>query len=242
MGLFKRTKTTSQTLDLRAITPAVKKPRRHRPRKRLIIGFAAGALLLLVAAFGAWQLYAVRANHARSDMQRAVIRVGRLMILPTGETPSFGTVTDATKLKKETFFAYSQTGDQVLIYQKAKLSILYRPSINKIVNVGPLIVGTQSSPYITSRIAILNGAGADDRLAAMAQAVTTAFPNAPITSKAAASRTYPTTIVIDLTALHEPLTEQMADILGVQPGKAPIGEPMPSGADVLIIIGQDYHK
>ncbi len=224
------------TLDLRKAA-STKRPRRNR---WLIIPVA--GVIVVVLGLGAY--FGVRhfipsADKAHSDMERAVASVGKLMLLPEGETPTYGTVTDAEKLKKQTFFAQTKNGDQVLIYEKTKLSILYRPSLKKIVNVGPLIVGSQGSPYVTSTIAIENGTDNEAALDAMTKTVTQAFPNARIVYKGKASRSYPTSIVIDVTKKNQPLAEQVADSLKIQAGKQPLGEAEPA-AEILIIIGQDF--
>lgn len=225
------------TLDLRRATA-------KKPSRRKVWLIIPGAVVVL-ALFGAGVMFGVKhfwpdSDKGRSGMQRAVAAVGKLMILPEGETPTYGTVADAGKLKNQTFFAQAQNGDEVLIYEKARLTILYRPGLKKIVNVGPLVVGSQGSPYVTSTIAIENGTDNDDVLSSMTKAVTQAFPNARIVYKGKASRTYPTSIVIDVTKKNQPLAEQVADSLKIQAGKQPLAEPEPA-ADMLIIIGQDYH-
>lgn len=73
-------------------------------------------------------------------------KVGALMQLPTGETPTVANVSDAEAAKKQSaFFSNAQNGDRVLMYVKAGQAILYRPSTNKIVLVAPLTF-TGSSP------------------------------------------------------------------------------------------------
>lgn len=46
----------------------------------------------------------------------------------TDEQPSIETITDLSLLKDKPFFINAEIGDKVLIYEKAKLAILYRPS------------------------------------------------------------------------------------------------------------------
>lgn len=74
-------------------------------------------------------------------------KVGALMDLPQGETPTVANVTDAAAAKKESaFFNNAQNDDKVLMYVKAGEAILYRPSTNKIILVAPLnFTGTTSS-------------------------------------------------------------------------------------------------
>lgn len=231
MRFFKPKRGPAKALDLRS----VKAPR--LVHYRLIAG-----LLSLVAILAAayWLVYRPGTPPAeRSQMESAVAKVDKLMLLPKNEEPTFGVVADQDKVKNQTFFKNAENGDQVLIYEQAKLSILYRPSINKIINVGPLVVGSDGSPYVTSRFAIRNGTPAAELGPKMAARIKQAYPNATIVSTENASRAYPTSIAIDLTKQNQPLAEQVADSLKIQSGKQPLGEPLPD-ADFLIIIGQDY--
>lgn len=83
---------------------------------------------------------------AKSQVSDAVVKIGRLVYLPSGETPTLATVADPTKLKDQAFFANAKVGDQVLIYTQAKKAILYRPSTNKIVEIAPVNIGATSQP------------------------------------------------------------------------------------------------
>ena len=68
-----------------------------------------------------------------------ITKVGVLMKLPAGETPTVAAVSDAAAAKKQSpFFANAANGDKVLLYVKAGEAILYRPSTNKIILVAPL--------------------------------------------------------------------------------------------------------
>lgn len=212
--------------------------------KRSYLGWLIGILstILLVAIVGGVYFAYVSLSHSqtgKSAMLEAVSRVGKLIILPENETPTYGTVSDLSKLKNQEFFKKAANGDEILIYQQAKLTILYRKSINKIVNIGPLIVGSSGSPYVTARFAIKNGTSNPDFAVAMAARIRQLYPNASIVSNEPASRTYPATIAIDLTKKNQPLDEQVADSLGIKAGKPPLGEPLPDG-DILIIIGGDF--
>ena len=75
-------------------------------------------------------------NEIPKDQIEATIlsaKVGKLMSLPTDEQPSIETITDLALLKDKPFFINAEVGDKVLIYEKAKIAILYRPSKNIII-------------------------------------------------------------------------------------------------------------
>lgn len=78
---------------------------------------------------------------AKTQVNEAVASVGKLVDLPSGETPTLATVNDPTKLKDQTFFANAKVGDQVLIYTQAKKAVLYRPSTNRIIEIAPVNIG-----------------------------------------------------------------------------------------------------
>ncbi len=72
---------------------------------------------------------------AQAQTAKLIETVGKLINLPTGETPSVATVADKSKLSEQPLFAKAENGDKVLIYINAKKIFLYRPSTNKIIEV-----------------------------------------------------------------------------------------------------------
>jgi len=95
-----------------------------------------------VAAYSSYELYKIKSqNYQQQAIEKQakdiIGAVGKLIELPS-DTPKIATVTDAEALKKnQPFFDNSQNGDKILIFQKEV--ILYRPSADKIINVGPVI-------------------------------------------------------------------------------------------------------
>lgn len=99
---------------------------------------------------------------AQAEVDALVAQVGKIIALPTDEKPTVATVTDASKVKDQPFFAKAQNGDKVLIYQKAQKAILYRPSSNIIVEVGAVNINNQPtttaepSPTPTSKSKVVS--------------------------------------------------------------------------------------
>ena len=105
---------------------------------------------LLIVAIGTSIYFYRKANAnpekiAKSDLTTTVAKVGKLMVLPTDETPTMATVSDPVKLKDQPFFVNAKTGDKVLIYSNARKAILYSPSLNKIIEVAPVNLGATAS-------------------------------------------------------------------------------------------------
>lgn len=74
----------------------------------------------------------------QSLINDTVNKVGKLILLPTGEQPTLAVVNDASKYNNVAFFKNAANGDRLLVYAQAHEAILYRPSINKIIAVAPL--------------------------------------------------------------------------------------------------------
>lgn len=115
--------------------------------KKTTITFVIVALVVLIAlgaaGFFAQQYYALRANPnqaAEAETARLTAAVGKLYELPKDEEPIVGEVQDIEKLKEQPFFENAQNGDDILIYQKAKVAIIYRAEENKLINVGPIAI------------------------------------------------------------------------------------------------------
>ncbi len=111
-------------------------------QKILIIGLV--ILLVLVMLGGAAYLYQSKGKVAGAvedtEVTQLILTVGKLMELPEGEKPTLATVSDPAQLLAQPFFARAKVGDKVLVYLQAKKAVLYRPSTNKIINVGPVNV------------------------------------------------------------------------------------------------------
>ena len=128
-------------------------------RNRMMMMWLVVGILLIVAA-GTAVFYVKKYNDSQKQVQKLVSnptltaqqqqqdlisKIGKLTNLPTGETPTIATVTDITKLAGQPFFANAKNGDKVLIYTGAKEAYLYRPSTNKLINIAPVNLGSNTS-------------------------------------------------------------------------------------------------
>ena len=133
----------------------------NRKIKKIII-LTIGVLLLAVigvSSFLSMKFTVVNekpsvANSAPSDVGNdaatLVSIVGKLIMLPESEIPTIASVSDPAMLKSQTFFINSAIGDKVLIFTQAKKAILYRPSVNQIIEVGTINLDSTSNTTQTS--------------------------------------------------------------------------------------------
>ncbi|MBP7007111.1 MAG: hypothetical protein KBB16_03570 [Candidatus Pacebacteria bacterium] len=71
---------------------------------------------------------------AQAEIDSITEKVGLLMDIPA-ESPTIASISDASKLRGQAFFAKAQNGDKVLIFNAAQKAVLYRPATNKIIEV-----------------------------------------------------------------------------------------------------------
>lgn len=112
-------------------------------------------IFLLVAVFLGREVIVLKERLAsqtsisEEEVKTLVETVGRVIILPEREIPNVATVSDPSKLKDQPFFAKAKLGDKVLIFPQSMKVILWRPSVEKIVEVSTL---TTTSPQDASSI------------------------------------------------------------------------------------------
>ena len=176
-----------------------------------------------------------------AETQKLIGEVGKLMELPK-ETPTIATVTDASKLKSQEFFQNAQNGDKVLIYTAEKKAILYRESLNKIVDVAPVNIGTPSATQQQAKVALLNGSDVSGASSKIETQIKTLYPGVEITSRDNAKAKYAKTTVVALNDAAKSAAANLAGDLKATVGNLPSGENKPTGADLLVIIGSDLAK
>jgi len=129
-------------------------------RKAIPTKLIAGIVVLsvLVGAGGTFSFFLVKGQvlgektaklTPEKEVAEVVAKVGAIAVLPS-DTPQVATVTDVSKLSAQPFFKNAQNGDKVLIYAGYKKAVLYRPSANKIVEMGP--VTANATPTVTATV------------------------------------------------------------------------------------------
>jgi hypothetical protein len=229
------------------------KPRRQRPQiqlgdwfarlrndnfqKRLVAAGVIGLLLII----GFTKPLNLSISKASSDTA-IITKVNGLTDTPKGETPQILRVVDQTKLNQP-FLKDAKNGDKVLVYAQANKVILYRPSTNKVIAIGPLatqsVVSTApvATPVSTTlRIGLYNGSNVAGITSTNEPKVSQALPGSTIVIKERAATNYAKTVVVDLSGQHSDEAQKLANMFGGTVGSLPAGEVTPQ-ADILVIFG-----
>lgn len=114
-------------------------------------------IALLATAFfiGRASVYRAHPELAQSEQGNAILtEVGKLIELPTNEKPTIATVKDAVGARQgQPFLATALNGDVLIVYPNAQRAILYRPSTNMLIAVGPVSAQVPSVPKIELKTA-----------------------------------------------------------------------------------------
>ena len=113
--------------------------------------------ILLLAGFAAWSFINYRQSEreilrlsslegqqdlAEQNLADLLEKVKAHMILPEGEEPVVATISDVEALlENNAFFEGAQNGDRVIVYAEAQQAIVYSPTRDLIVSVGPVVTG-----------------------------------------------------------------------------------------------------
>lgn len=90
-----------------------------------------------------------------SEITSLIFQIGKLMVLPADEMPTVTTIDDVSKVNGQPFFKNAKNGDKLLVYTNAKWAVMYRPSENRIIEVGAFdAIPTPVSTPIVSPTAV----------------------------------------------------------------------------------------
>ncbi len=230
-------------------------PNVSNKKVQYIIGaaFVVLAIIPSIYFYSQYQQAQARLNNptlfAAQEAKKYIDEVGKLMVLPSDETPTVATVNDKDKLKNQPFFANAENGDKVLIYTSAKKAILFRPSIDKIIEVAPINIGSTATASATQASAsptpaqitfvLRNGTSTigltrkyEVELKSKVQGATV------VDADNAKNKDYTKSFLVDVTGTKADQASQIAQELGLTVSPLPSGESTPS-ADFLIILGAD---
>lgn len=209
----------------------------------LVVLAAIIATLFYLQAEEAKKLLKASSAGSADQTKELIKKVGELIELPGGETPTVATVTDVEKLKGQAFFAKAQKGDKVLIFEKAGKAVLYRPSTGKIIEYAPINIESQGNKSTIKKIdfknltvAIYTAPGKSELAVSSEKKIKDKYPEVNIVTKEeASSSAYQDNIAIDLVGGKADQAEALAGVVGGRTGAFPEGELRPD-ADILIIV------
>lgn len=223
-----------------------KEIKRSGTKKNLIVKIV--FLVILVAALSAAGYYFVRykqisAKYKEAIMtqdeknQQTIAEVSRIMDLPKDETPVIFAVKDKAKLGDSTvtkqFFEKAQNGDVILAYEKANLSIIYRPKEKRIVKTDNYSNFLAAANPI--KIAIL---APNDQQTATEKLILEKVLNVDIVAKQEPKGNPTQSYVADATGQNATAAQELATKLGLAVGQLPSGETKPEGASLVVVITQ----
>ena len=210
--------------------------------------FVVFIVLFGASVFFGYQYFKNNKNQ-NNDNTKTIEMVSKLVLLPEGETPTVATVSDITKLKTEPFFAKAENGDRVLIYKNAKKAILFRPSLGKVIEIGPVSGEASASAQITQpdestekfKVYIANGTTTAGLAAKMEAKVKDKKLNLEIASLGnATSRDYQKTSGVVVSEAQKDNAKTLAESINAEVVDLPNGEDFTkTGADVVVIVGSD---
>lgn len=120
-----------------------KQPHHTSLRWLVIVAIIVLVVVAMAAIFFAGQFFATQSNSKTADdatRERILSKVENLYMLPEG-TPTVALVQNKDQLSGQTFYDKVENGDYLVIYDQAKLALVYRETANKLVNVAPIALG-----------------------------------------------------------------------------------------------------
>lgn len=218
---------------------SMKKPR-ISSKKWFALGTIFGGVLLVATTVVVATLKPLSA--AETDPQSIREKVGQLVALPANEEPAITTISKEMRASDK-FLQQAKDGDKLLLYYKSLKAYIYRPSIKKVIDIGPLTVDPSAEEVQGARIVLIDGSGEPQKAADYRTRLTAIYKGAAVSqlSSQAARSDHARTLVIDLTDDNQKynLTNNIAATLGGRRSMLPYGEVAPANTDILVIVGKD---
>jgi hypothetical protein len=192
----------------------------------------------------------------KAQVQEFLDKLQSIALVPLDEAPTLATIVDISKLREEAFFKNAEIDDKLFVYQQAQLAILYRPSVEKIVNMATLFdqsggkAKSPASPQVQgSSTQATSGAQLQYKLAVyfatdssllrakVGKALNT-MPSIEVVKEALTRETtYTGVTIVDLKGGQSTIVTELVKKLGGEKGSLPEGEDKPD-ADILAIVAE----
>ncbi|MBU2025897.1 MAG: hypothetical protein ABIC19_01745 [Patescibacteria group bacterium] len=192
------------------------------------------------------QTFDGRMNLAKEQTKQMLEKVSRHIVIPSDEEPIIADISDPESLvKQESFYENAKRGDKIIVYEKARKAIIYRPDEDKLINVGPIYIEDNENSAVSiqdleeASLEIRNADKDSSRADELVEELE-AIEKFKITGQGEASgEDYQGYTLIDLSNGQKPgAVNFLKQRLETEAAKElPRGEPG-SKADVLIIVGE----
>jgi len=216
----------------------------QKSKKHIIKNIVFVCLILFLAAFGGFYFVKyLQINNKYKNLtmtqeeknQNTVDLVAKLIDLPKNEKPTIFEVKDKSKLGSapvaKNYFASVKNGDVILAYQKANLSIIYRPSEKKIVKTDSYTnFYAAANPVKVAIIAPQSQQQDTENL------IKSKVINVEIISKHLPKNVGGQSMVVDATGQNAKAAKELAEKIGLSVGQLPEGETKPKNASLIVII------
>lgn len=223
----------------------VKKTLEVKSKKRVAIGVIYVSALVFALGFGTY--FFVRYNQVNDKYQAAIMTqeqknnqylaaIGKVMDLPKEEKPAdLRLVKDKSKLGSaavtKRFFDTANDNDIVVAYKNANMSIIYRPSTNKIVKTD------NYNNYLAAVSPVAVGIIANaEQQANTEKLITDRLLNADIVGKNTPKVAQGSSFVVDATGANAKAAQELAEKLGLGVGQLPEGEAKVDGATLIVVM------
>lgn len=128
--------------NIKTSTAKQKRASRKRLLKPLLLLLAVGLIVFLTVGYINTKHELDKTKHpeqtAKTEAKDLVRKLSSYLQLPSNETPTVATVKDRNQLADQSLKDAVKNGDKILVYAKAQVIAIYRPSTNKIVLFQPL--------------------------------------------------------------------------------------------------------
>ncbi len=229
-----------------ANTSAQTAPKR-RKKKSPIGKFAYGGILIVLLGFGFF--YFIQYQKVNDKYQEAVLtteerdartiaEIAKIIDLPKDEKPTYvRKVADKDKLNEtrsaREFFEKAKNDDIVLAYEKANLSVIYRPSEKRIIKSDNYQNFLAASTVIS--VAVVAPQEKQDELVKQLESK---FGNVKIVSKNLPKVLNGASYVVDLSGSNAKTASELAGQIGFSVSSLPEGETRPQGAVFAVVMAQ----
>lgn len=192
-----------------------------------------------------------------AEVQALLDKVQSMVVVPEDEAPTLATVVEVTELRKQPFFKNAVIDDKLFVYQQSRLAILFRPSVEKLVNMATLFDGStgatpaagaaqqvqgvttqkQAEALQQHRIAVYYATDSAALRTQISDALSTMSDTKLAVEALTRGTEYKGVTVIDLKGSQDELVQELVEKLDGRQGDMPEEEDTPD-ADILLIVGE----